>query len=163
MANIDSVFGRIFTDPKAPDNQVIHFNLSLFLFYEILFSNHLFIQMNHFISLISVLVPVVLVNIFYGENNGVQKVYSIIYSFFLNLIIAFCQGFGFTLRGNSDFALHKFLAGAPETFDPYYGVKDIDGDGDIFKSENIDALQNYVNKCTMNNGVHIVMADGVWF
>ncbi|CAF3536035.1 unnamed protein product [Rotaria sordida] len=70
------------------------------------------------------------------------------------------KGFGFTLKGNSDFALHKFLAGAPETFDPYYGVKDIDGDGDIFKSENIDALQNYVNKCTKLNGVHIVMADG---
>ncbi|CAF4695389.1 unnamed protein product [Rotaria sp. Silwood1] len=70
------------------------------------------------------------------------------------------KGFGFTLKGKSDFTLHKFLAGPPETFDPYYGVKDIDGDGDIFKSENIDALQNYVNKCTKNSGVHIVMADG---
>ncbi len=25
MANIDSVFGRMFTDPKSSDNQVIHF------------------------------------------------------------------------------------------------------------------------------------------
>ncbi|CAF4019368.1 unnamed protein product, partial [Rotaria sordida] len=64
--------------------------------------------------------------------------------------------FGFTLKGKSDFALQKFLASTPETFDPYYDVKDLDGDGDIFKSENIDALQNYVNKCTMHNGVHIV-------
>ncbi len=106
-------------------------------------------------------VPVVLVNIFYGKNNGVQKVNHWIFipirSFF------FSQGFGFTLKGKSDFLLHKFLAGSPETFDPYYGVKDYDGDGDIFKSENIDALQNYVYKCTMNTGVHIVMADGVRF
>ena len=73
------------------------------------------------------------------------------------------QGFGFTLKGNSDFALTKFVAGHPETFDPHYGVKDIQGDGDIFKSENIDAFQNYVYKCTMHNGVHIMMADGVRF
>lgn len=76
-------------------------------------------------------------------------------------ISSFSKGFGFTLKGKSDFALHKFLAGSSETFDTYYGVKDYDGDGDIFKSENIDALQNYVYKCTMRNGVHIVMADGV--
>ncbi|CAF5197671.1 unnamed protein product, partial [Rotaria magnacalcarata] len=67
--------------------------------------------------------------------------------------------FGFTLKGKSDFSLQKFLAGTPETFDPYYDVKDLDGDGDIFKSENIDVLQNYENKCTMRNGVHIVMAN----
>jgi cap1 methyltransferase len=65
------------------------------------------------------------------------------------------------LKGKSDFQLHKFIAGSSETFDPYYGVKDLDGDGDIFKSENIDALKNYVYKCTGHNGVHIVMADGV--
>ncbi|CAM4832446.1 unnamed protein product, partial [Rotaria magnacalcarata] len=69
------------------------------------------------------------------------------------------KSFGFTLKGKSDFSLQKFLAGTPETFDPYYDVKDLDGDGDIFKSENIDVLQNYENKCTMRNGVHIVMAD----
>ena len=70
-------------------------------------------------------------------------------------------GFGFTLKGKSDFTLRKFLAGKSETFDPYYGVNGINGDGDIFKSENIHALQNYVNKCTKQNGIHIVMADGV--
>jgi hypothetical protein len=106
---------------------------------------------------------VVLVNIFYGKNNGVQKVDFLIIEFFPIRSFFFSQGFGFTLKGKSDFLLHKFLAGSPETFDPYYGVKDYDGDGDIFKSENIDALQNYVYKCTMNYGVHIVMADGVRF
>ena len=59
--------------------------------------------------------------------------------------------------------MHKFLAGPPETFDLHYGVKEFNGDGDIFKSENIDALRNYVHKCTMQNGVHMVMADGVSF
>ncbi len=73
-------------------------------------------------------------------------------------LFSLCPGFGFTLKGDSDFTLHKFIAGSPETFDPYYGVHN---DGDIFKSENIDALQNYVYKCTAHNGVHIVMADGV--
>lgn len=70
-------------------------------------------------------------------------------------------GFGFTLKGKSDFALFKFAAGTPETFDPYYGVGGYDGDGDVFKSENIDALQTYIHQCTMDNGVHIMMADGV--
>ena len=65
------------------------------------------------------------------------------------------------MKGKSDFSLFKFVAGYPETFDPHYGVKEIEGDGDIFKSENIDAFQTYVYKCTMNNGVHIMMADGV--
>jgi len=46
-------------------------------------------------------------------------------------------------------------------FDPYYGVNDYDGDGDIFKTENIDALKAYVYRSTMQRGVHIVMADGV--
>ncbi|CAF1455658.1 unnamed protein product [Rotaria magnacalcarata] len=106
MANIDSVFGRMFTDPKTPNNQrfLVHPDEP----------------------------------------------------FYFTDICAGPGGFS-----KSDFALQKFLAGTPETFDPYYDVKDLDGDGDIFKSENIDALQNYVNKCTMHNGVHIVMADGI--
>ncbi|CAF1274866.1 unnamed protein product [Adineta ricciae] len=70
------------------------------------------------------------------------------------------RGFGFTLRGKDDFKLHKFIAGTPETFDTYYGVNGLQGDGNIYIPENIDALQNYVNKCTMNRGVHIMMADG---
>jgi hypothetical protein len=108
--------------------------------------------MNHFILLI----PVVLVNIFYGKNNGVQKVYLFIFLYLNDCF--FSSALAFTLKGKSDFALQKFLlAGTPETFHPYYGVKD----PDIFKSENLDALHNYVNKCTMHNGVHIVMADGV--
>lgn len=33
------------------------------------------------------------------------------------------KGFGFTLRCENDFKLEKFLAGPPETFDPFYGIK----------------------------------------
>ncbi|CAF2555162.1 unnamed protein product [Rotaria sp. Silwood2] len=112
MANIDSVFGRMFTDPKTPNNQrpLVHPDE-----------------------------PFYFADICAGPGGF---------------------SFGFTLKGKSDFALQKFLAGTSETFYPYYDVKDLDCDGDIFKSENIDALQNYVNKCTMHNGVHIVMADG---
>ena len=72
-------------------------------------------------------------------------------------------GFGFTLKGKDDFKLGKFIAGTPETFDTYYGVNGLQGDGNIYTPENIDALQSYVNKCTMNRGVHIMMADGVRF
>ncbi|CAF0750530.1 unnamed protein product [Adineta steineri] len=125
MANIDAVFGRMFTDPKTPNNQR---------------------------SLVHPDEPFYFADICAGPGGFSE------YILWKKQWRA--KGFGFTLRGKSDFALHKFLAGAPETFDLYYGVKDIEGDGDIFKSENIDALQNYVNKCTMHQGVHIVMADG---
>jgi hypothetical protein len=67
------------------------------------------------------------------------------------------------LRGKCDFRLHKFLAGPPEYFDCHYGVRGNQGDGDIFKSENIDAFRDYVKKCTKGRGVHVVMADGVEF
>ncbi|CAF4199325.1 unnamed protein product, partial [Rotaria sordida] len=100
MANIDSAFGRMFTDPKTLNNQR---------------------------SLVHPDEPFYFADICAGPDGFT---------------------FGFTLKGKSDFALQKFLAGTPETFDPYYDVKDLDGDGDIFKSENIDALQNYLNKCT---------------
>ncbi|XP_037920723.1 cap-specific mRNA (nucleoside-2'-O-)-methyltransferase 1 isoform X2 [Hermetia illucens] len=66
------------------------------------------------------------------------------------------KGFGFTLKGNNDFKLDKFLAGPPETFDPYYGVKD---DGNIFDPENITSFMDFVLKQT-ETGVHFVMADG---
>lgn len=72
-----------------------------------------------------------------------------------------CLGFGFTLKGESDFKLQKFLVGPPETFDTFYGVGGIDGDGDVFKTENIDEFQRYVLYCTRRQGVHIMMADGV--
>lgn len=31
------------------------------------------------------------------------------------------KGFGFTLKGDNDFKLNEFLAGAPEYFEPHYG------------------------------------------
>ncbi len=45
------------------------------------------------------------------------------------------QGFGFTLRGPTDFNLHKFNSNAPpHSFRAYYGV---DGTGDITKTANM--------------------------
>lgn len=66
------------------------------------------------------------------------------------------KGFGFTLRQENDFKLDKFLAGHPETFDTYYGLK---GDGDVYDPENIESLQEYVLKQTIS-GVHFMMSDG---
>ncbi len=31
------------------------------------------------------------------------------------------KGFGMTLRGETDFCLDNFVAGAPEYFEPFYG------------------------------------------
>ncbi|UJR28824.1 hypothetical protein I4U23_010048 [Adineta vaga] len=125
MANIDSVFDRIFSDPRTPDNQQ-----------SLVYSDE----------------PLYFADICAGPGGFSE------YILWKKQWRA--RGFGFTLKGDCDFKLGKFLAGTPETFDTYYGVHDLNGDGDIFKSENIDALQNYVNKCTMHRGVHIVMADG---
>lgn len=44
------------------------------------------------------------------------------------------KGFGFTLQCENDFKLDKFLAGHPETFDTYYGIK---GDGNVYDPDNI--------------------------
>ncbi|XP_053678556.1 cap-specific mRNA (nucleoside-2'-O-)-methyltransferase 1 [Anopheles nili] len=66
------------------------------------------------------------------------------------------KGFGFTLRGGNDFRLDDFSAGAPETFDPYYGPKD---DGNVFDPVNIEGFTDYVMKQT-ESGVHLMMADG---
>lgn len=66
------------------------------------------------------------------------------------------KGFGFTLKGENDFKLSDFIAGTPETFDPYYGPKD---DGDVFEPVNIEGFTKYVMKQT-ESGVHVMMADG---
>lgn len=66
------------------------------------------------------------------------------------------KGFGFTLRCENDFKLDKFLAGHPETFDPFYGIK---GDGNVYDPDNIESLTDYVLKQT-SSGVHFMMSDG---
>lgn len=66
------------------------------------------------------------------------------------------KGFGFTLRCENDFKLDKFLAGYPETFDTYYGIK---GDGNVYDPDNIESLTDYVLKQT-TVGVHFMMSDG---
>ncbi|KAJ8722140.1 hypothetical protein PYW08_004542 [Mythimna loreyi] len=67
------------------------------------------------------------------------------------------KGFGFTLRGPNDFKLSDFYAGSPETFNPFYGVKD---DGNIFNPANLLSLKEHVLKQTEDKGVHFLMADG---
>lgn len=52
--------------------------------------------------------------------------------------------------------MENFYAGSPETFDPYYGVKD---NGDVYDTDNQESFQDYVIKQT-ETGVHFVMADG---
>lgn len=66
------------------------------------------------------------------------------------------KGFGFTLQCENDFKLDKFLAGHPETFDTYYGIK---GDGNVYDPENIESLTEYILKQT-TVGVHFMMSDG---
>ncbi|XP_055682502.1 cap-specific mRNA (nucleoside-2'-O-)-methyltransferase 1 [Lutzomyia longipalpis] len=66
------------------------------------------------------------------------------------------KGFGFTLRAENDFNLDNFLAGHPETFHPFYGIKE---DGDVYNPENIESLMKLVMNET-ETGVHFMMADG---
>ena len=71
------------------------------------------------------------------------------------------KGFGFTLRNTGhDFKLDDFYAGSPESFEPYYGVDGVDGDGNVFSSENIEAFRKFVLENTGGKGVHFMMADG---
>ena len=71
------------------------------------------------------------------------------------------KGFGFTLRNTGhDFKLDDFYAGPPESFEPHYGVKGADGDGNVFDSENIEAFRSFVMENTRGKGVHFMMADG---
>jgi len=41
------------------------------------------------------------------------------------------------------------------------GVNGIDGDGDVYRPENIEAFRQYVLSQTNGQGVHFMMADGV--
>ncbi|XP_076353934.1 cap methyltransferase 1 isoform X4 [Tachypleus tridentatus] len=70
------------------------------------------------------------------------------------------KGFGFTLKGPNDFKLEEFFAGSPETFEPYYGVGGIEGDGDIYVPENLREFRRFVMENTEGKGLHFVMADG---
>ena len=36
----------------------------------------------------------------------------------------------------------------------------VEGDGDIYRQDNIDAFAKFVKENTRNRGVHFVMADG---
>ncbi|RDD44641.1 Cap-specific mRNA (nucleoside-2'-O-)-methyltransferase 1 [Trichoplax sp. H2] len=72
------------------------------------------------------------------------------------------KGFGITLKdpkNASDFKLTDFLAGTPETFEPYYGVNGVNGDGDVTRTENLRAFAEFV-RSSSEGGVHFAMADG---
>jgi hypothetical protein len=43
----------------------------------------------------------------------------------------------------------------------FAGVNGADGDGDIFRPENLNEFRKFVMENTDNCGVHFVMADGV--
>ena len=71
------------------------------------------------------------------------------------------KGFGFTLKNTGhDFKLDDFYAGPPESFETHYGVDGVDGDGNVFNSDNIEEFRNFVLENTGGKGVHIMMADG---
>jgi len=71
------------------------------------------------------------------------------------------KGFGFTLKdGKHDFKLEEFYAGPPEGFECYYGVDGYHGDGNIFRTDNIQELRQFVLSSSGFKGVHFMMADG---
>merc|ERR550539_221420 len=47
-----------------------------------------------------------------------------------------------------------------ESFETHYGEGGRDGDGDVFKEENIKAFTKFVLENTDGKGVHFMMADG---
>lgn len=53
--------------------------------------------------------------------------------------------------------MYYFIA---ESFEPHYGEGGRDGDGDVFKEENIKSFSNFVLQNTDGQGVHFMMADG---
>ena len=69
------------------------------------------------------------------------------------------KGFGLTLKGANDFKLDEFYAGSPETFEPHYGDKGLNGNGDIYEPQNLIAFRDFVLR-NSDGGVHFVMADG---
>ena len=92
------------------------------------------------------------------------------------------KGFGFTLKGTNDFKLEDFFSAPGECFEPHYGtaqchffyrnlifffveigINGPEGDGDVYKTENIREFQRHVVNNTEGKGVHFMMADGVSF
>ena len=71
------------------------------------------------------------------------------------------KGFGFTIKNaGHDFKLEDFYAGPPESFEPHYGVGGVEGDGNVFNTDNVKEFTRFVMENTGNRGVHIMMADG---
>ena len=54
----------------------------------------------------------------------------------------------------------KCLLANSESFEAHYGVNGVDGDGNVFKEQNLSCFKNYVLENTDGLGVHFMMADG---
>ncbi|CAH8500750.1 unnamed protein product [Heterobilharzia americana] len=67
------------------------------------------------------------------------------------------KGFGLTLTGSCDFRENDFLAGPREAFMAHYGPTH---DGDITKWVNLASFSSFIGRSTNGVGVHILMADG---
>ncbi|KAA0197197.1 Cap-specific mRNA (Nucleoside-2'-O-)-methyltransferase 1 [Fasciolopsis buskii] len=67
------------------------------------------------------------------------------------------KGFGLTLTGTCDFRMDDFLAGPSEAFFPYYGQTK---DGDITRWANLASFASLIDRATMGQGVHLLVADG---
>ena len=71
------------------------------------------------------------------------------------------KGFGFTLRGDCDFKLDEFHSTSVEYFEPYYGLplrrpgsieEEEEPNGDVTRPDNLEALQEVINRGTGGKG-----------
>ena len=51
------------------------------------------------------------------------------------------------------FRLEDFYAGPSEGFEPFYGVGGVEGDGDVFKPDNVRELRRFVLENTDGKGL----------
>lgn len=144
MANIDSVFDEMFTNPKDT------FGVSNICFYFVKLKE---IKHNLKRSKIESNEPLYFCDVCAGPGGFSEYV---LWRKKINV-----KGFGFTLKGDCDFKLNDFLVGAPEFFETHYGVNVLDGDGDVTRTDNIQEFKKFVLSSTNNKGVHFMMADGV--
>ncbi len=108
MANIDTAFNFMFTDPK--DSLGVSWLLEKMPFFEELnlFVHHWFKK-----SKIEDEEPLYFCDICSGPGGFSE------YVLWRKKCLA--KGFGMTLKGDCDFKLDEFLAGTPECFEPFYG------------------------------------------
>jgi len=137
MANIDAVFDFMFSDPKKPDGS----------------------------SLVEEGEPLYFADVAAGPGGFTEYIlWRRLQDHGGNV-----KGFGFTLRGDCDFKLDEFHSTSVEYFEPYYGLplrrpgsieEEEEPNGDVTRPDNLEALQEVINRGTGGKGVHFMMADG---